>query len=349
MNFLVKNNPKKPLKIKPERRRPKKKKKRGKINMNNKTHETTSKTAELSVQTGYLRCAIDRLTIVGNLSDDYRNSIGGIGLLPWKPLGTLIGGGWRAQAYPDRKAKIYIEYDPDRAIAMGKRNFRAECNPNLMAYDQLQALFDIILPELDKVSISRLDLAFDFERSLHDVVFDKNVSGGKYWGKGGETQTIYYGAPSSNLRCRIYDKKAERMHKGDEEDKEEYCHYDTLWRIEYELTGSGYIQDQMRKKFHVLQETAITRRDYNTQLDVPLSAQEMIIMKTYDEDRELFNKLAPATKAKYRRLLKLISHVDLSDGLRDLTKSMNITRDKDITVDLLAFCESILAKENPLS
>ena len=97
-----------------------------------------------------------------------------------------------------------------------------------------------------------------------------------------------------------------------------------------------------------MQETAITRRDYNTQLDVPLSAQEMLIMKAYDEDRELFNSLAKATKAKYRRLLKLISHVDLSDGLRDLTKAMNITSDKDITVDLLAFCESILAKENPL-
>lgn len=317
--------------------------------MNNKLNEIASKVAELKVQTGYLRCAIDRLTIVGNLPDEYRGSMGDIGMLPWKPLGTLVGGGWRAQVFPDRKAKIYIEHDPEGAMRMGRRSFRAECNPNLMAYDQLQALFEIILPVLDKVSISRLDLAFDFERSLHDVVFDKNVSGGKYWGKGGETQTIYYGAPSSNLRCRIYDKKAERMHKGDEEDRDEYAHFDTLWRIEYELTGSGYIQDQMRKKFHALQEAAITRRDYNTQLDVPLSAQEMIIMKAYDEDRESFNALSKATKAKYRKLLKLISHVDLSDGLRDLTKAMNITRDKDITVDLLAFCESILAKENPLA
>lgn len=317
--------------------------------MNNKLNEIASKVAELNVQTGYLRCAIDRLTIVGNLPDEYRGSMGDIGMLPWKPLGTLIGGGWRAQAFPDRKAKIYLQYDPENAIVMNKTSFRCECNPNLMAYDQLQALFEIILPVLDKVGISRLDLAFDFERSLHDVVFDKNVSGGKYWGKNGETQTIYYGAPSSNLRCRIYDKKAERMHKGDEEDKEEYAHYDTLWRIEYELTGSSYIQDQIRKKFHVLQETAITRREFNTQLDVPLSAQEMLIMKAYDEDRESFNALSKATKAKYRKLLKLISHVDLSDGLRDLTKAMNITRDKDITVDLLAFCESILAKENPLS
>lgn len=316
--------------------------------MNKKLNEIASKTAELSVSTGYLRCAIDRLTIVGNLPDEYRGSMGDIGMLPWKPLGTLVGGGWRAQVFPDRKAKIYIEYDPENAIVMNRRSFRCECNPNLLAYDQLQALFEIILPVLDKVGISRLDLAFDFERSLHDVVFDKNVSGGKYWGKNGETQTIYYGAPSSNLRCRIYDKKAERIHKGDEEDKEEYAHYDTLWRIEYELTGSSYIRDQMLKKFHVLQETAITRREFNTQLDVPLSAQEMLIMKAYDEDRESFNALSKATKAKYRKLLKLISHVDLSDGLRDLTRAMNITRDKDITVDLLAFCESILAKENPL-
>ena len=88
--------------------------------MNDKTLQTTSKAAELNIQTGYLRCAIDRLTIVGNLSDDYRNNIGGIGLLPWKLLGTLIGGGWRAQAFPDRKAKIYIEYDPENAIKMGK-------------------------------------------------------------------------------------------------------------------------------------------------------------------------------------------------------------------------------------
>ncbi len=316
--------------------------------MNLKSNEMASKIAELNVQTGFLRCALDRLTIVGNLPDDYRNNMGNIGMLPYQPLSTLIGGGWKAQVFPDRKAKIYIEYDPENAIKMNKSNFRAECNPNLMAYDQLQALFEIILPELDKVGISRLDLAYDFERSLHDVVFDKSVSGGKYWGKNGETQTIYFGAPSSDLRCRVYDKKAERLHKGSEEDKEEYSHYDTLWRIEYELKGSGYIKDQIRKKFHALQEQKITRRDYNTQLDVPLSPKEMIIMKSLDGDRELFNAMSKATKAKYRRLAKLVSHIDLSDGLRDLTKVMSITKDKDITIDLIEFCESILAKENPL-
>lgn len=297
---------------------------------------------------GFVNCYLDRLTIVGNLPDDCQGELEPFGILPWKTLSTFTGGGWRAELFPDRKQKLYLEYDPENAKLMRKRNFRIECNPNLLALDQLKVLFNVIVPRLKKVGISRVDLAFDYERNLNEFVFEKSVSGGKFWDKAGNTQTIYYGSPSSEFRCRLYDKKAERLAKGSEEDKVEYRAYDTLWRLEYELTGSGYIENQVRKDFRVIQETRITKRNFDIKLDVELTPLEILMLKTYEYDRDLFNKLNKNTKTKYKKLAEKISTVDLTDGLRTVIQQMQICSDNPMKIDITKFCRDILNGKNPL-
>ena len=304
--------------------------------------------SEYALEKGFVNCYLDRLTIVGNLPDKYIGAEEPFGTLPWKTLAIFVGGGWKAQVFPDRKQKLYLEFDPENAKKMRKRNFRVECNPNLLTHDQLKVLFNVIVPKLDKVGISRVDLAFDYERKLNDFVFDKNLSGGKFWDRSGNTQTIYYGSPKSSFRCRIYDKKAERLDKGSEEDKEEYSAYDTLWRLEYELTGSGYVENQVRKNFEVIENVKITKRNYNLKLDVELTPLEIMMIKAYDTDRDLFNQLNKNTKTKYKKLAEKISDVDLTDGLRTVFQQMQICSDKPMKINVTQFCKNVLNGKNPL-
>lgn len=303
---------------------------------------------DYAVRTGYVNSYIDRLTITGNLSDDFRSAVVPFGIADWLCLATLPEGGWRGQFYPDRKQRLYAEYDPANALKMRKNNFRVECNPNLLDSEQLSFLFKVILPELDKIRISRIDLAFDFERNLSEFNFGKSMSGGMYWSKTGEVQTLYYGAPSSDYRCRLYDKKAERLAKGSETDKADYAAYDCLWRLEFELTGSGYIAKQVRQGFKVVKDTSIVKRNYDLQLDVPISTQEKIMVKALDRDKNLFATLSKNSKTKYRKLADMIVTVDLSDNLTELLRNMQICSDKPRKVDTVQFCKEILAGRNPL-
>lgn len=319
-----------------------------KKNLENLTDSDFFSLDDFIVERGFLNAYLDRLTIVGNLPEEYEGLEEPFGAAPWKIISRFTGGGWRGQLFPDRKQKLYCEYDPENAKVMRKRNFRVECNPNLLTIDQLHFLFNEILPVLKKVSISRLDLAFDFERNLSEFVFEKSVSGGKFWGKDGRTQTIYFGSPNSDFRIRVYDKKAERLAKGSEEDKEEYKSYDVLWRLEYELTGSSYIENQVRKDFRVIQESKITKRNYDIELPVPLSAIEKLILKNYDVEKDLFSELGKNTKTKYKKLAERISDVDLTDGLRNIIKQLQICSDEPQRINIQSFCNAIYKGENPL-
>lgn len=303
---------------------------------------------EYQVNTGFVNAYIDRLTITGNLSEEFIGVDDPFGIYPWERLAFFAGGGWRGQYFSDRKQRLYLEYDPLNAEKMRKRNFRVECNPNLLALDQLQFLFLIILPKLTKPAISRIDLAFDYERDLSEFRVDRAVSGGQFWDKNGRTQTIYAGSPNSDSRCRLYDKKAERLAKGSEEDKSEYKAYDVLWRLEYELTGAGYIENQVRQGFRVLQETKITKRNYDIKLEVPLSVQEIIMLKALDNDKNMYAKLSKNSKTKYRKLADKIIDVDLSNNLRELLRNMQICSDNPMVVDAKEFCAKIMLGENPL-
>ena len=304
---------------------------------------------QYKMQRGFDNAYIDRLTIVGNLP--LKNE----GLLDeWKEncvlknLAIYEGGGFKAQIFDDYAQKIFIEFDPLNAAKMKKRNFRIDLNPNLLQEEQLNYLFDKIVPHMLNIAISRIDLAFDFVRDLHDFKFDKSVSGGMYWGKKGNIETIYFGAPTSDFRCRMYDKKAERLAKGTPTEKEDIQKYDVLWRLEYVLKGSGYVARQIRENFHAIQEVKITKRNYDIPLDIPLSPIELIMLKAYDNDRHSFSKLSDKTKRRYAKLASEISDVDLSDNLRNVIQQIQICSDRPTKIDAVIFCKEIIERRNPL-
>lgn len=293
---------------------------------------------------GLVNAYLDRLTIVGNLPDEFQGDLSVFGAIPIDILARYPNGGYRGQLYSDRKQKLYFDYDPEKAKKMRIRNFRIECNPNLLAKDQLVMLFTKVVPVLVKVGISRLDLAFDYERELKDYTFSKALSGGKFWDKGGNTQTIYFGSPTSDYRVRLYDKKAERLAKGSEEDKAEYSAYDVLWRLEFELTGSGFIEKQIRNGFEVLESSKISKRNYDIKLENPLSPVEKIMLKAFDEDKDSFNMLGKNTKSKYRKLASDIKVVNLSTNLKNIVHQLQVCSDYPFYIDLLPFCGSIYSK-----
>lgn len=297
---------------------------------------------------GFINAYLDRLTIVGNLPEDYVKSLEDVSLFGGIPVNFLAvypTGGCRGQLFPERKQKIYFEFDPEKAKKMRTRNFRIECNPNLLTKDQLVFLLSKIVPILSKVSISRLDIAFDYQRNLSDFAFSKSVSGGKFWDKSGNTQTIYFGAPSSDYRIRLYDKKAERLAKGSEEDKRDYSSYDVLWRLEYELTGSGFIERQLRKDFEILKQAEISKRDYDLKRPVSLSPLEKIMLKAFDEDKDSFNGLSKNTKTRYKKLAQDISTVSLTNNLMNIIHQLQICSDYPFYIDLIDFCTDILNKK----
>lgn len=303
----------------------------------------------LIVERGLIGAYIDRLTITGNLSPDLTVSLEPWQnyLLPWENIVSNSSGGWRAKVFPDFPSSIFCEFVPDEiARKRGQANFRIECNPNKLYKSELDALFNIILPDLENVGISRLDLAFDFERNLSEFRFSKSVSGARFWGKDGATQTIYYGSPTSSTRIRLYDKKTERLAKGDLAEREKYKAYDVLWRLEYELHGRGEIGKHVRQGFHVLQESKLTKQDLN--LDIGLSAKEKIMLSAYETQKDLFKDLSKNTKAKYKDLSDRLSTVDLTDGLREVIKQIQFCYDYPQVVSLVDFCNCIYDKKNIL-
>lgn len=81
------------------------------------------------------------------------------------------------------------------------------------------SLFQILMEPLNEFKITRVDLAFDdhtgildIGRLLDDTDHHHYRSRSRWWEVryGSTGTTIYHGSPQSNIRCRIYDKAAER-------------------------------------------------------------------------------------------------------------------------------------------
>lgn len=293
---------------------------------------------EYTYKFGYLGCYIDRLTIVGNLSEklreillhDYSNQI--------KVYNSEC---FKGQLFMNTEENFFVEYDLDKARKMGIRDFRLEFNPRLSRKEQMNFIFDLVVPNLNNISISRIDIAFDFERDLSSFVIDKAVSRRVFYGKDNQIETIYWGSMMSDVHIRLYDKYKERKKKGSDYDKFYYGSFDCYWRIEFTLSNSKFIEKQVRNNFHVLQESKITKRNYAIQ---DLSIQEQVFLYVKDKAPDLFAQLGSSTKAKYNKLAKDISEVDLSDGFRLAIQNIEYCYDVPQKVNLVDFCNELLSK-----
>lgn len=300
---------------------------------------------QLSEKYGFVSIKIDRLTIMANVELEENQSFQKL-CQYWEVMELRDNNeyaGFYGQLFPNSSENFYVSYTPLKAKKMKTKNFYLEFNPAKSSKAHLKYVFDYLLPILDEISISRIDIALDFERDLSSFILGGRSKKKIYFGLDGKIETRYAGSGDEFI-IRLYDKKKERIEKGDKVAQDEVKQFDQLWRLEFELHGSGYIENQLKKEFRFLAETPISKLDYTDKNYIELSPQEKILFQAKDEHPELFAELSKVTKAKYNALRKKASIVDLADMTRLPFELTEICWDYPQEIDLIQFLNGILDK-----
>src|SRR5699024_2489631 len=219
--------------------------------------------------------------------------------------------------------KGYIEYDRIKADTWDRRNMRVEFNPNNLSLDEMFWLKDNVINYMEDAGFTRLDLAFDFEDDLNDyyAMTDKAVKKTVFYGRNGLAETKYFGVKDSDRFIRIYNKKQERKDNADIEIASEH-----LWRVEIELKRNmvDYWNDCF-KDLHILKPDW---KSIEKQKD-----RSMIYFLIHEEDE--WGRLERNAKYKYKKLVKEISEIDLTDLMKLTIKENENQLQKQIDFWLL--------------
>ena len=208
---------------------------------------------QLSEKYGFVAIKIDRLTIMGNVELEENQVFQNLFQF-WDVMELQSNGeyaGFYGQLFRESTENFYVSYMPIKAKKMKTRNFYLEFNPAKSSQANLKYVFDYLVPLLEEVSISRIDIALDFERDLSSFVLGGRSKKKIFFGTDGKIETRYAGSGDEFI-IRLYDKKKERTEKGDKIAQEEVQKFDQLWRLEFELHGSGFIENQLKKEFRFL-------------------------------------------------------------------------------------------------
>lgn len=303
-----------------------------------------------SSETGFIDCTIDRLTIVGNLDvDEFLGVLEPFDLPEYTSYPTNDGfkGEYFSKTY---NQKIFVSFEPSTAYKMGKRNFRLDCNPNLLSYGQWNLIFEKIIPFVKDIGITRVDLAFDYSRPLQDLKISKRNGASKvvYYEKNGSINTTVLGRRTSETVLKVYNKKLERIEKSENAlEREFYNSFDDYWRIEFELRKSSFIDDVIRSKASKLfMDYRIDYVDYNTLL--PLTPREKIMIASIDEHPNEFALLSAPTKRKLKQIKDKMVLYNFTQDFYTLISAMRIIKDKPKRISLLDFLISVKAGKNVL-
>ena len=254
------------------------------------------------------KLSFDAMTIVGNLNKNNAQKLSEfMSLEPQIRLWDILQTKFKAKALQE---KVYIEYDKVKADTWDRRNMRVEFNPNKLTHEEMLWLKQNIIDYMEDDGFTRLDLAFDFEVDLSDyyAMTDKSVKKTIFYGRNGKPETKYFGVRDSDRFIRIYNKKQERKDNADIEVMSEH-----LWRVEIELKrGMVDYWNDCFNDLHILQP------DWKT--IERTSDRAMVFMLLNDEEE--WGKLERRTKNKYKKLIKEISPIDLTD-LMKLTLKAN--------------------------
>ena len=242
------------------------------------------------------------MTIVGNLNRDNAQALSKfMSVEPQIRLWDILQTKFKAKALQE---KVYIEYDKVKADSWDRRNMRIEFNPNKLTRDEMIWLKQNIISYMEDDGFTRLDLAFDFEDDLGDyyAMTDKAVKKTVFYGRNGKPETKYFGVRDSDRFIRIYNKKQERKDNADIEVISEH-----LWRVEIELKRNMVdFWNDCFSDLHILQP------DWKT--IERTSDRAMVFMLLNDEEE--WGKLERRTKNKYKRLIKEISPIDLTELMK---------------------------------
>ena len=131
---------------------------------------------------------------------------------------------------------------------------------------------------------------------------DKAVKKTIFYGRNGKPETKYFGVRDSNRFIRIYNKKQERKDNADVEVMSEH-----LWRVEIELKRD--MVDYWNDCFNDLH---ILKPDWTS--PEKLNEQAMVYMLIHEEGK--WGELNKRTKYKYKKIIKEISTIDLTEIMK---------------------------------
>ena len=277
---------------------------------------SNSRLASHSVGIPSPQISFDRMTIIGDLGKDKAGYMADLlGNSPFVHLWDCLTHKFKGQIFTD---KIYIEHDRFKADAWDRRNFRIEFNPNNLKHDEIDWLKKNILIALDNVGFTRLDLAFDFEQDLSDfhIMSDKALKKTVFYGRNGKAETKYFGVRDSDRFIRIYNKKQERKDNADIDLTVEH-----LWRFEIEIKRT--MVDEWKNCFD---DIHILKPDWTTIEN--LSEQAMMYMLLNVESK--WGEISKNAKTKYRKMIKEISPIDLTDLMKLSLKKVENNLQKQI-------------------
>ena len=248
------------------------------------------------------KLTFDAMTIVGNLSKINAQKLSKfMSVEPQIRLWDILQTKFKAKALQER---VYIEYDKVKADTWNRRNMRVEFNPNKLTYEEILWLKQNIINYMEDDAFSRLDLAFDFEEDLSDyyAITDKSVKKTVFYGRNGKPETKYFGVRDSDRFIRIYNKKQERKDNADVEVTSEH-----LWRVEIELKRDmvDYWNDCFND-LHILKP--------NWKIVERTSDRAIVFMLLNNEEE--WGKIHRNSRTRYKKLIKEISPVDLTDMMR---------------------------------
>ena len=253
------------------------------------------------------KLSFDAMTIVGNLNKNNAQKLSAfMSIEPRIRLWDILQTKFKAKALQE---KVYIEYDKVKADSWDRRNMRVEFNPNKLTHEEMIWLKQNIIDYMEDDGFTRLDLAFDFEDDLSDyyAMTDKAVKKTIFYGRNSKPETKYFGVRDSDRFIRIYNKKQERKDNADIEISSEH-----LWRVEIELKRN--MVDYWNDCFNDLH---ILKPDWKS---IERTSDRAIVFMLLNDEEE-WGKRHRNSRTKYKKLIKEISPIDLTDSMKSTLKA----------------------------
>ncbi len=192
---------------------------------------------------------------------------------------------------------LHMEYDKIKGQAFNARPFRLEFNPNKLRSVDTE-IIDTIIPYLEDISISRVDLAFDlFEVDCSEFVLEKKgrpTVTKEFRSDTGKLETKYLGASRSEKQVRLYNKKKEQLENGTDKDKEFASQFQNWWRLEFQLRSRS-----VEEIFDVINTVVFKPFKFE---GLPVETQ--IYLVTLTRDKNIWKRLHRNTRAKYKKILE---------------------------------------------
>jgi replication protein len=291
-----------------------------------------------------LEWSIDRITLVGLLNalfvqDAIYNEKGKMihdagtvltmgDAMPFfekKGIAEATSNGWTLlDEYGENVAYVEVLKFKDKKTGLEKG--RIDFNPNKIRDFIKSDLKDFIKMMFYKPHFSRADVACDVinldDEYVSNYRIAQAVSFRPFYGQSGALETAYWGARSSERQVRLYNKKIERLKKGEIVPSK----IKSWWRLELQLRRS-----KASEWVNVVDESL--DNFYNPKfIDLDLSAVDKIMLDGLHADHQNWSKLSDNSRRKYRKLSKLISKEDeltqhlkesFSESVEDLDKQLN--------------------------